>query len=52
MIVSRGTLKKNAILVAGNTWARVRTMQNDLNKVIQKASPSTPVQIAGWFLLF
>lgn len=47
MIVGRGTLKKNAILVAGHTWARVRTMHNDLNKVIQKAGPSTPVRISG-----
>ncbi|KAI6205949.1 Tr-type G domain-containing protein [Aphelenchoides besseyi] len=48
MIVKRGTLKNGAVLIAGTTWGKVRTMQDEFGKAVRSAGPSTPVRIAGW----
>ncbi|KAK6029967.1 translation initiation factor IF-2 [Ostertagia ostertagi] len=48
VVVTRGTLRKNAILVAGGAWSRVRTMTNETGQHLQEAGPSTPVRISGW----
>jgi translation initiation factor IF-2 len=48
MIVQRGTLRKGAVLVAGNAWAKVRAMFTDTGKPVQKAPPATPVEVLGW----
>ncbi|KAI6210889.1 Tr-type G domain-containing protein [Aphelenchoides besseyi] len=48
MIVKRGTLKNGAVLIAGTTWGKVRTMQDEFGKTVRSAGPSTPVRIAGW----
>lgn len=48
MIVSRGTLKKGSVIVAGNTWGKVRSMVDEFGKQMTEAGPSTPVKIAGW----
>ena len=48
MIVRRGTLRKGAILVAGRTWARVRTLHDEFGNPLAEAGPSMPVRVAGW----
>uniref|UniRef100_A0A0N5AP46 Translation initiation factor IF-2, mitochondrial n=1 Tax=Syphacia muris TaxID=451379 RepID=A0A0N5AP46_9BILA len=48
MIVQRGTLKKGAYLVCGNSWAKVRSMTDERNRELSAAGPSVPVRVAGW----
>lgn len=48
VLVRRGTLRIGDYIVAGNTWARVRTLRNDVGDMVSEASPGTPVQIDGW----
>ncbi len=48
VLVRRGTLRAGDIIVAGTTWARVRTLRNDAGALIDEAPPGTPVQIDGW----
>ncbi|XP_016018093.1 translation initiation factor IF-2, mitochondrial isoform X2 [Rousettus aegyptiacus] len=47
-IIQRGTLRKGSILVAGKSWAKVRSMFDENGKTINEASPSMPVGIIGW----
>lgn len=47
-IVSRGTLRKGAILVAGQAWAKVRGLFDHTGQPLSKALPGTPVEILGW----
>ena len=48
VLVRRGTLRAGNIIVAGTTWARVRTLRNDAGALVDEAPPGTPVQIDGW----
>lgn len=48
VLVRRGTLRPGDFIVAGTTWARVRTLRNDAGQLIEEAPPGTPVQIDGW----
>lgn len=48
VLVRRGTLRPGNCIVAGNTWARVRTLRNDAGQYIEEAPPGTPVQVDGW----
>ena len=48
VIVQHGTLTKGDILVAGQTWGKIRTMLNEQRKTIKSAPPSTPVVTVGW----
>ncbi|XP_067421266.1 translation initiation factor IF-2, mitochondrial [Emydura macquarii macquarii] len=47
-IIQRGTLKKGCILVAGQSWAKVRLMFDENSKTVDEATPSMPVEIVGW----
>ncbi|WP_425388204.1 translation initiation factor IF-2 [Alicyclobacillus ferrooxydans] len=47
VLVQNGTLKVGDIVVAGNTYGKVRAMVDDLGKRIKEAGPSTPVEIQG-----
>ena len=47
VLIQAGTIKEGDTVVVGNTWGRVRSMFNDLNKRIKKAEPSTPVAVLG-----
>ena len=47
-LVQQGTLKKGDFVVAGNTYAKVRVLEDSLGKPIDKAGPSTPVIISGF----
>ncbi len=47
LLVQQGTLKAGDIIVVGGTHGRVRAMTDDLGKTVDKAFPSTPVEIIG-----
>ena len=47
VIVQGGTLEIGNVLVAGNTWGRVRALVNDRGERVKKATPATPVEIIG-----
>ncbi|KAL2712719.1 hypothetical protein V1478_017674 [Vespula squamosa] len=47
-LIQRGTLKKNAILVSGTSWAKVRSMFDHLGKPVIQANLSDAIQIMGW----
>ncbi len=47
LLVQEGTLHKGDIIIAGTAVGRVRTMTNDKGRSIDKAGPSTPVEITG-----
>jgi translation initiation factor IF-2 len=47
ILVQNGTLKVGDIVVAGQTYGRVRAMVNDVGRRLKEAGPSTPVEILG-----
>ncbi|GAB0094134.1 translation initiation factor IF-2, mitochondrial [Sergentomyia squamirostris] len=47
-IVTRGTLRKGAILVSGTAFAKVRGLFDHTGQPMEKAVPGTPVEILGW----
>lgn len=48
VLVRRGTLKPGAVIVAGKTWARVRTLHNEAGQTIREVGPGMPVEVDGW----
>ena len=46
-LVQSGNLKKGDILLAGNTYGRVRAMTGDDGSTVVEAGPSVPVEILG-----
>ncbi|KAJ5157403.1 Translation initiation factor IF-2 [Penicillium canariense] len=47
-LIRRGTLRPGDVIVAGETWARVRTLRNEAGLSISEATPGMPVEIDGW----
>lgn len=47
LIVQNGTLNIGDAVVFDRYYARIKTMINDLGKVVQHAGPSSPVEITG-----
>ncbi|KAJ6136150.1 Translation initiation factor IF-2 [Penicillium capsulatum] len=47
-LIRRGTLRPGDVVVAGTTWARVRTLRNEAGMAIDEATPGMPVEIDGW----
>ncbi|XP_055696129.1 translation initiation factor IF-2, mitochondrial [Lutzomyia longipalpis] len=47
-IVTRGTLRKGAVLVSGTAYAKVRGLFDHAGKPMECAPPGTPVEILGW----
>ncbi|MEM9965476.1 MAG: translation initiation factor IF-2 [Asticcacaulis sp.] len=47
VLVSRGTLKRGDIVVAGSSWGRVRALIDERNAQLNEAGPSQPVEILG-----
>ena len=45
LLVSSGTLKTGAIIVAGTCFGKIRTMKDHDGNVIKAATPSTPVEV-------
>ena len=48
VLVRRGTMRPGDYIVAGTTWARIRTLRDDTGALAEEAPPGTPVQIDGW----
>lgn len=48
VVVNAGTLEKGAIFVAGETFGRVKRMNDYNGKSVKEAVPSSPVFIAGF----
>ena len=46
-LVENGSLKVGDVVVCGNTYGRIRTMEDDRHIRYQTASPATPVSITG-----
>ena len=46
-LVKRGTLKRGAIIVAGEYWGKVKAMMDERGAQLKEAGPSTPVAIMG-----
>lgn len=48
MLVEHGMLRPGAFLVAGVTYAKVRTLQDYAGKPLKQAGPSTPATVTGF----
>ncbi|KAB8230755.1 translation initiation factor 2 [Aspergillus alliaceus] len=48
VLIRRGTLRPGDIVVAGTTWARVRTLRNEAGVAVSEATPGMPIEIDGW----
>ena len=48
VLVRRGTIRPGSFIVAGSTWARIRTLKNEAGLDIDAARPGTPVEVGGW----
>lgn len=48
VLVRRGTLKVGSIIVAGQTFARVRSIKNEAGVDIPTVGPGMPAEIDGW----
>jgi translation initiation factor IF-2 len=47
LLVKEGTLEKGDIIVAGESFGRLRTMSDSFGKSIKSAATSTPVEVTG-----
>ncbi len=47
VLVRNGTLRLGQVLVIGQTYGKIRSMQNYLGQRVTTAGPSTPVQVSG-----
>lgn len=47
LLVQAGTLRVGDPVVVGNTYGRVRTMEDDFGNRLTEAAPSTPVELTG-----
>jgi len=48
LLVQEGTLKTGDAFIAGSHYGRVRAMLNDKGQKMEKALPSTPVEVVGF----
>ena len=48
ILVKRGTFRTGQVIVAGSTWARIRTLKNEAGNKIESAGPGMPVEVDGW----
>ncbi|KAG7664906.1 IFM1 [[Candida] subhashii] len=48
VLVRRGSLKPGDVIVAGQTYCKIRGMRDENGKPVKIAGPSAPVQIWGW----
>ncbi|HEX5079883.1 MAG TPA: translation initiation factor IF-2 [Geminicoccaceae bacterium] len=47
VLIQRGTLKMGDIVICGSHWGRVRALIDDRGQNLERAGPSTPVEITG-----
>jgi translation initiation factor IF-2 len=48
VLVRRGTLRVGDVIVAGTTWAKIRTLHNEAGIEVASAGPGMPVEVDGW----
>lgn len=48
ILVRRGTLNTQSVILCGNTYCKVRSILGDSNTKITKALPSQAVEVSGW----
>ncbi|KAL8936325.1 MAG: hypothetical protein Q9216_004988 [Gyalolechia sp. 2 TL-2023] len=48
VLVRRGTIRRGDIIVAGTTWAKIKTLKNEAGAQVPHAGPGTPVEVDGW----
>ncbi|KAI9227870.1 MAG: translation initiation factor IF-2 [Piptocephalis tieghemiana] len=48
VVIRRGTLHVGDVVVAGEAWAKIRTLMRDTGEMVESAGPGTPVMITGW----
>ncbi len=51
ILVQQGTFEKGMFLLTGESVAKVRIMFDEFGKEVERATPSTPVRIAGFEVL-
>lgn len=47
LLVLNGTLKRGDVIVAGQTYGRIKAMFDEYGKPLKEAGPSTPVSVMG-----
>jgi len=47
LLVQQGTLKQGDLILAGQSYGRVRSMSDERGIIVKEAGPSTPVEILG-----
>jgi translation initiation factor IF-2 len=47
ILVQEGTLERGDIVVVGNTWGRIRALEDERGTALDAAGPSVPVQVTG-----
>ncbi len=47
LLVKRGTLKRGAVVVAGEHWGKVKAMMDEKGKPLKEAGPSTAIEMMG-----
>ncbi|XP_019745202.1 translation initiation factor IF-2, mitochondrial isoform X2 [Hippocampus comes] len=47
-LVRRGTLRRGCALVAGKTWAKVRSLLDERGRAVEEAGPGVAVEVLGW----
>ena len=47
LLIQQGTLKQGDLILAGQSYGRVRAMSNERGEQVKEAGPSTPVEILG-----
>lgn len=48
VIVQEGTLRAGDVLVAGQSWGKMRKLLDQNRRPLKEAPPSTPVLTVGW----
>ena len=48
VLVRRGTFRPGQVVVAGSTWARIRTLRNEAGIEMDSAGPGMPAEVDGW----
>ncbi|KAL8711914.1 MAG: hypothetical protein Q9225_007043 [Loekoesia sp. 1 TL-2023] len=48
VLVRRGTVRRGDIIVAGSTWAKIKSLKNEAGTQVSHAGPGTPVEVDGW----
>ncbi len=47
LLVQNGTLRIGDAIVFEHEWGKTKTLQNEFGKMVESASPSTPVKVTG-----